>query len=160
MNCRNATIADLEVIHQVETVCFPPNEAASLTSLSKRLQVFPHHFWLLENEGQIIGFINGMVSNNKTISDDMFVQADLHNENGSWQSVFGLAVLPAFRRKGYAEKLIAHLIAIAKGQNRTGVTLTCKEYLIPYYKKLGFVDLGVSQSVHGGEVWHDMVMEF
>ena len=160
MNFRNATIDDLASIHQIETVCFPPNEAASLDSLSKRLQVFPHHFWLLEDEGQVIGFINGMVTDNKTIADEMFKQAELHNENGSWQSVFGLAVLPEFRRKGYAEKLINHLIQKSKEQNRKGITLTCKEHLIPYYQKLGFVDVGLSKSVHGGAVWHDMIIEF
>ncbi|HYH15481.1 MAG TPA: GNAT family N-acetyltransferase [Flavisolibacter sp.] len=160
MNFRKATIEDLASIHHIEDVCFPPNEAASFDSLSKRLQVFPHHFWLLEDEGQLIGFINGMVTNNKTIADEMFKQANLHDDKGSWQSVFGLAVLPAFRRKGYAEKLINHLIEKAKEENRKGVTLTCKEYLIPYYKKLGFADLGVSKSVHGGEVWHDMTITF
>lgn len=160
MTIRNATINDLEAIHHLESACFPLNEAASLDSFSKRLQVFPHHFWLLEDEGQLIGFINGMVTNSETIADEMFAHADLHNENGSWQSIFGIAVLPAFRRKGYAEKLINHLIEKAKEQNRKGITLTCKEYLIPYYKKLGFVDLGISQSVHGGEVWHDMTIKF
>ncbi|ANE50897.1 GNAT family N-acetyltransferase [Flavisolibacter tropicus] len=160
MKFRNATLDDLESIHQIETVCFPPNEAASFDSFSKRLQVFPNHFWLLEDEGQLIGFINGMVTSNKTIVDEMFANADLHNENGSWQSIFGIAVLPAFRRKGYAEKLINHLIEKSKEQNRTGVTLTCKDYLIPYYKKFGFIDLGISKSVHGGEVWHDMIIKF
>ena len=160
MNFRNATIADLGSILHIEKACFPPNEAASLDSLSKRLQVFPQHFWLLEDEGQLIGFINGMVTDHKTIVDEMFKQAELHNENGSWQCVFGLAVSPTFRRKGYAEKLINHLIQKSKEQKRKGITLTCKEHLIPYYQKLGFVDLGISKSVHGGAVWHDMIIEF
>ena len=160
MTFRNATITDLAAIHRLENECFPPNEAASLETLSNRLQVFPHHFWLLENEGQLIGFINGMVTDNKTIVDEMFTHTHLHNENGSWQSVFGLAVAPAYRRQGYAEMLINHLIKRAKAQNRKGITLTCKAYLIPYYKKLGFTDTGLSASVHGGEVWHDMVMAF
>ncbi len=160
MNFRNATLDDLASISEMENVCFPPNEAASFASLSKRLQVFPNHFWIFENEGKIIGFINGMVTNNKTIIDEMFTNADLHDEEGAWQSVFGLAVSPDYRKSGYAGKLINHLIEQSKEQNRAGLTLTCKEYLIPYYRRFGFEDAGVSASVHGGEVWHDMILMF
>ena len=41
-----------------------------------------------------------------------------------------------------------------------GVVLTCKEKLVPYYAKFGFVDEGVSQSAHGGVVWHQMRRTF
>jgi ribosomal protein S18 acetylase RimI-like enzyme len=160
MNFRNATIKDLETINVIENICFPPNEAASSESFTKRLQVFPNHFWILENEGNIIGFINGMITDNEKIVDEMFENAELHNENGKWQSVFGLAVSPEYRKSGYAGQLINHVIQKSKEQNRTGITLTCKEYLIPYYQKFGFTDLGISGSVHGGEIWHDMTIRF
>lgn len=160
MNFRNATIKDLEEINAIENQCFPPNEAASFESLSKRLKVFPNHFWILENDSKMIGYINGMVTNNKTIHDEMFANVELHDENGSWQSVFSLAVSPEYRNSGHAAQLIHHLIEKCKEQKRKGITLTCKEYLISYYNKFGFVDLGISKSVHGGEIWHDMVLEF
>ena len=160
MTIREATPEDLNAIHALENVCFPENEAASLFSFSQRLAVFPHHFWLLEEEDQLIGFINGMVTHRDTISDDMFAEAALHDDQGSWQSIFGLAVSPQHRKKGYAERLIRHLISVAKQQRRKGVSLTCKEYLIAYYEKLGFCNDGLSQSVHGGEVWYDLKAEF
>lgn len=37
-----------------------------------------------------------------------------------------------------------------------GIVLTCKERLLPFYAKFGFVDEGVSASVHGNVVWHQM----
>ena len=37
-----------------------------------------------------------------------------------------------------------------------GVVLTCKENMIPFYEQFGFVDEGVSESEHGGVVWHQM----
>lgn len=160
MNFRNATIEDLEEINLIENSCFPPNEAATFESLSKRLKVFPNHFWILENNDNIIGYINGMVTNNKTINDEMFANVELHDEHGSWQSVFSLAVSPEYRNNGHAAQLINHLIEKSKEQKRVGITLTCKEYLISYYNKFGFVDLGISKSVHGGEIWHDMILEF
>ncbi|MCP2028451.1 ribosomal protein S18 acetylase RimI-like enzyme [Flavobacterium sp. HSC-32F16] len=160
MNFRNAVIADLAAINEIENACFPPNEAAGLHRISNRLDVFPQHFWLLEDHGQILGFINGMVTSNKRLIDEMFNNTGLHNENEKWQAVFGLAVSPEYQKKGYAGKLIHHLIAKSKEQNRAGITLTCKDYLISYYQKFGFEDLGISASVHGGEVWHDMLITF
>lgn len=157
---RNATIADLSEINTIENLCFPSNEAASSETLEKRLRVFPQHFWLLEKDGQVLGFINGMVTDHETIIDEMFKNVDLHNEKGKWQSVFGLAVSPDHRNNGYAAQLINHLVSKSKEQNRIGVTLTCKNYLVDYYKKLGFLDQGISASVHGGEIWHDMTLRF
>lgn len=155
---RNATIADLEAINEIEKVCFPPNEAASLSSLFKRLQVFPQHFWLLEIDHTVVGFINGMVTEHETIIDEMFNDAELHDEKGIWQSVFGLAVSPEYRKKGYAESLIRYLTDRIKEQGRTGITLTCKTHLVAYYEKLGFKNLGISSSIHGGEIWYDMTL--
>ena len=44
----------------------------------------------------------------------------------------------------------------AKLKGRQGVILTCKEHLIKYYEKFGFVNEGVSASTHGGVVWYQM----
>lgn len=156
---RNPVLDDLQTIYSIENLCFPVDEAASLYTFYERLKFFSKHFWLLEIEGEIVGYINGMVSNQKTIEDEMFQKADLHDENGIWQSVFGLAVKQEYRKKGYAAKLLEYMIAQAKEQHRAGVTLTCKEHLLTYYKKFGFTDLGISSSMHGGAVWHDMVLE-
>ena len=38
--------------------------------------------------------------------------------------------------------------------------LTCKEKLIPFYEGFGYVNCGVSKSVHGGAVWYDMELDF
>lgn len=159
MTIRNATPNDLEKIHEIETACFPANQAASLASFAARLKVFPQHFWLLEAEGKVVGLINGMVTDHETINDAMFGDANLHDEAGSWQSVFGLAVLPEYQNRGYAGALINHLVAVAKQQHRKGLILTCEKHLIPYYEKFGFVNLGLSGSVHGGDVFYDMKKE-
>lgn len=160
MKLRIATLTDLDAITALENVCFPPNEAASRNSFIQRLQSFPDHFWVLEINGTLAGFINGMVTNNEMIIDEMFANARLHDDDGKWQSVFGLAVAPEYRKQGHAERLIRHLIEKAKADGRLGVTLTCKEYLVPYYEKFGFTDKGISSSVHGGEVWRDMTNRF
>ena len=52
------------------------------------------------------------------------------------------------------------MIKRAKEQGRKGLILTCKDRLIHYYEKFGYVNMGVSRSVHGGAVWYDMILEF
>ncbi len=53
-----------------------------------------------------------------------------------------------------------YLIEDAGKRGRKGLILTCKDRLIHYYEKFGYVNLGVSESVHGGAVWYDMLLEF
>ena len=48
----------------------------------------------------------------------------------------------------------------AKAQGRKGLVLTCKDHLVHYYAKFGFVNEGVSGSEHGGVVWNQMRLEF
>lgn len=161
MTIRPARTEDLAAIIAIEEQCFPPAEAATAQSLTARLAAFGDRFLVAQNaDGALIGFINGSITDNRTISDNMFDDITLHNPQGAYQSVFGLDVLPAYRRQGVAAALLENLIALAKEGGQKGVTLTCKDHLIHYYSKFGFENLGISQSVHGGAVWYDMVLEF
>lgn len=145
---------------EIEAVCFPKEEAASLESFKERLAYFGDCFLAAELDGQVIGFINGMVTDRQTIEDRMFEDASLHKPDGPWQSVFGLDVLPEYRNKGYAAALMQAFIDKARKEGRKGCILTCKEKLIHYYSKFGYVNKGLSESQHGGAVWYDMVLEF
>ena len=90
------------------------------------------------------------------LTDEMYEKASMHNERGAWQMIFGLNTLPAYRCQGYAAILVHEVIKAAKEQGRRGVVLTCKEKLVHYYAKFGFVDEGISGSTHGNVVWHQM----
>ena len=157
---RAAKFQDAQMLSQIEAVCFPKSEAAGLASFEARLKSFGNCFLIAEMDGKIIGFINGMVTDRETIVDEMFEDASLHKENGMWQSVFGLDVLPEYRCRGVAAELMQAFIAKAQKEGRKGCILTCKERLIAYYSKFGYVNKGVSESQHGGAVWYDMLHEF
>lgn len=160
MNIRMAKIDDLGAITAVEAKCFPQAEAASEAAIKNRLSVFPNHFWLLEKDGELIAFVNGMVSDERSLADEMYENAELHNEAGKWQMIFGVDTKKEYRRQGCAKQLLKRVIADAKEQNRLGLVITCKEELIPYYSKFGFIDEGISESEHGGAVWHQMRLTF
>lgn len=160
MKIRTAVLSDLPAITAVEAACFPPAEAATEKDLQARLSVYPGHFWLLEEEGKLVGFIDGMVTDEPTIRDEMFEDAGMHNEKGAWQAVFGVNTVPAYRRRGCAARIMERVIADAKAQGRRGCILTCKEKLLHYYEKFGYRNEGKSKSVHGGAVWYDMRLTF
>ena len=157
---RKAEEMDLQAIAYVEAECFSEAERASFEVLRERIKVFENHFLVLTQQEEIIGFINGMVTNDQTISDPMFADTSLHNERGDWQSIFGLDVLPAYRKQGYGGMLMKALVSQAKQEKRKGLILTCKEPLIGYYETFGYRNMGISKSVHGGAVWYDMELKF
>jgi len=157
---RKATMADLDVVTAIEAACFPAAEAASRESFAHRLAVYPQHFWLLERDGQVISFINGMTSDEATIRDEHFADASLHHEAGAWQMIFGVNTLPEYRRQGCAGRVMERVIADARAEGRRGCVLTCKEEKIHYYAGFGYRSEGISLSEHGGAVWYDMRLVF
>jgi ribosomal protein S18 acetylase RimI-like enzyme len=160
LNIRQATINDLDTVTSIEEICFPKAEAATRESFEARLKAFDESFLVAELDGKMVGFINGSVINEKVILDEFYSDTSFHNPNGDYQSIFGLDVLPEYRARGIAAELVKALIEVARKAGRKGLTLCCKEQKIPYYSKLGFVDIGKSESEHGHAVWYNMVLLF
>ena len=161
MHIRTAAMADLAAVTAVEAACFPTAEAATEKDFADRLAVYPDHFWLLEEEdGTLVSFVNGLVTDEPILRDEMYADASFHNEGGAWQMIFGVNTLPAYRKRGLAGQVLERVIAGARAQGRKGCVLTCKDKLIHYYEKFGFQNEGVSESVHGGVVWYDMRLTF
>ena len=160
MEIRTAALQDLDAVAAVEAACFPAAEAATKEEFAERLRYYGSHFWLMFDGGNLIGFVDGMVTDQADLTDDLYEQAALHNERGAWQMIFGVNTLPAYRRQGVAAALIRRAIDDARAQGRTGLVLTCKDQLVHYYAKSGFVSEGVSVSTHGGVVWYQMRLTF
>jgi len=160
MEIRYATKDDLKAIAAVEAECFPPAEAADEAEFEKRLAYYAGHFWLLFDGEKLVGFVDGMVTDEADLTDEMYEHASMHQEDGAWQMIFGVNTIPAYRRRGCAELLLRRAIEDARNQGRKGLVLTCKDKLIHYYAKLGFVEEGVSESVHGGVRWYQMRLTF
>lgn len=153
---RTALASDLEAIVQLEACCFPESEAAGRDDFSERIRVFGKHFYLLETDGKIVSIVNGMVSNLSNLTDEMYHNTDLHDENGKWQMIFGVETHPEYKGRGYAGILLRYAIETAEKEKRKGLVLTCKKELIPFYEKFGFVNEGLSDSAHGNAVWYQM----
>ena len=160
MEIRKGTLKDLEAIAAAEAACFPAAEAATAEEFAGRLQQYGNHFWLLWEGERLLAFVDGFCTDWPDLTDEMYADASLHRENGAWQMIFGVNTIPACRRQGYAGQLLQQAIADARAQGRKGLVLTCKEALVHYYAKFGFVNEGVSGSTHGGVVWYQMRLKF
>ena len=160
MLIRTATIEDLDAVTTVEAECFPPSEAATRADFEHRLSHYGDHFWLMFDESKLIAFVDGMVTDAADLTDEMYERAELHKDSGAWQMIFGVNTIPEYRKHGYAGDLIKRAISDAKAQGRKGLVLTCKDKLIHYYAKFGFVNEGVSASVHDNVTWYQMRLTF
>ena len=153
---RTARMEDLGALAELEALCFPPAEAASRETLEERLRIYPDRFLLLTDGDQILSFVNGFTTDLPDLTDEMYTDPALHDPKGAWQMIFGLDTRPDVRGRGLAGMLIRRYISDAGAQGRKGLVLTCKESLLSYYSGFGFRDEGISGSVHGGAVWHQM----
>lgn len=160
MEIRTATIADLTQIAAVEAECFPAAEAATKEEFAERIKYYGNHFWLMFEGEKLIAFVDGFVTDKPDLTDEMYEQAEMHDENGAWQMIFGVNTIPAYRKHGYAGQLLQCAIEDARKRGRKGLVLTCKEKLIAYYAKFGFENEGISESVHGNVTWYQMRYKF
>ena len=160
MIIRRATLDDLDAISQLEAACFPESEAATREQFAGRLAHYASHFWLMLDGEKLIAFVDGLVTDEDTLTDEMYAHPEMHNESGKWQMIFGVDTLPEYRRKGCASELMRRAIHDSREQGRLGLVLACKADLVSWYTKLGFVSEGVSGSVHGGAVWYQMRLRF
>lgn len=162
LTIRHVTVDDADELSAIESACFPPAEAASATAIRERLAVHPECFWLLcdAGSGVIISFINGFATDDRDLDDDMYDEPSRHDPHGAWQMIFGVDTAPAWQHRGFASRLMRHVIADARAAGRKGLVLTCKDRLIGFYARFGYADEGISDSTHGDVVWHQMRLAF
>lgn len=161
MRIRTAQMDDVDAVAAVEKECFPPAEAATREEFAERILHYGNHFWLMFDGDKLAAFVDGFVTDAQDLTDEMYERADMHNEAGAWQMIFGVNTMPEYRRRGLAGELIRCAIDNAGEAGRKGLVLTCKDELVHYYAGFGFKDEGITdKSTHGNVAWHQMRLEF
>lgn len=158
---RNIHADEAETATQIEAACFPPNEACVLPIMKERVRLAPDLFLVAADKktGQMVGFINSIATNERTLRDEFFTEPALHDPNGKNVMILSVAVLPEYRHQGLAREMMRSYLSRETDRNRQMIVLTCLEGKVKMYKKFGFRDLGASDSEWGGEQWHEMVCE-
>lgn len=82
-----------------------------------------------------MSFVNGLVTDQPDLTDEMYEKADMHQEDGAWQMIFGVDTDPHRRKQGLAGQVLEKFIDAAQKEGRQGVVLTCKDRLVHYYAK-------------------------
>ena len=145
----------------IEQICFPPHEACSEKSMSERIRKVPELFMVAVDKqtGKIAGFLNGIATDEEQFRDEFFTDADLYNPKGKNVMLLGLDVLPEHRGQGLAREIINQYRKREQENNRSKLILTCLESKVEMYLKMGFCDLGISNSTWGNEEWHEMSLD-
>lgn len=120
MEIRIAGTEDIAALTAVEAECFPPAEAATAQEFVERVRHYGNHFWLLYEGDKLISFVDGFVTDEADLTDEMYENAAMHNEDGAWQMIFGVNTLPEYRKHGYAGQLLRRAIDDARQQHRKG----------------------------------------
>jgi ribosomal protein S18 acetylase RimI-like enzyme len=159
MIIRQVEEKDLNQLITLENKGFTPAEAASKDAFITRINTIPDTFIIAQENEEIIGYVNGPVISAPFITDDLFKKTISNPEAGGHQSILGIVVNPNHHHKGIASMLLREFEKQAQDKQRLTVTLTCKEELIPFYEKNGYVNQGVAESQHAGVQWFNMSKE-
>lgn len=147
---------DLDRCFEIEKASYAGDEAATKEKILKRIKVYPEGFIVLENNKEIIGFINSGATHKVALSDDEFKELIGHEPSGKHIVIMSVVVHPSYQGKGMAGKLMESFIETMKQSDKTDIFLICQTELIDMYTKYGFIYLGQSDSDHGGLSWHEM----
>lgn len=156
LNIRRVNEQDINRCYEIETVSYGGDEAASKEKILKRIRTYPEGFTVLENEREIIGFINAGATDNVVLSDEEFKELIGHDPNGKKIVIMSVVVHPDYQGQGMAGKLMDDFIGRMKRMGKEEIYLICQKELIGMYAKYGYQDLGPSDSDHGGLSWHEM----
>lgn len=142
----------------IEQICFPSNQACRESDMKDIVSAAPELFLVAEDKetGKIAGFLNGISTNEHRFRDEFFTDAGLHERDGKNVMLLGLDVLPEYRGQGLGRELVHQYLQREREKKRQEIVLTCLEPKVRMYKKFGFADRGIANSVWGGEEWHEM----
>lgn len=157
---RNVLPTEGDEVSEIENICFPPNEACAEKNMKLRVANAADNFLVAYDPeaGKIAGFLNGVATDEAVFRDEFFTDITLHNPNGKNVMLLGLDVRPEYRGHGLATEIMRRYREREAEKGREMLVLTCLDNKVEMYKKMGYVDKGMSASVWGGEPWHEMTI--
>jgi ribosomal protein S18 acetylase RimI-like enzyme len=155
-NIRIVVEQDLDRCFEIESVSYSGDEAATREKILNRIKAYPEGFIVLENEKEIIGFINSGATHRVELSNEDFKELVGHDPEGEHVVILSVVVHPDYQGRGLASKLMKNFIDRMKALGKSDIYLICQAGLVDMYARYGFIDLGASDSNHGGLSWNEM----
>ncbi|KAH3686512.1 hypothetical protein WICPIJ_002510 [Wickerhamomyces pijperi] len=80
-----------------------------------------------------------------------------HIESSNTIGVHSIVISPDYQKRNLATLLLHDYIQkLSNQQVAEKISIIAKEYLLPFYSRVGFVKKGPSDCTHGGEEWFDL----
>ena len=155
---RTPTVADAERCYAIEIGAYEGDEAATLEKIRTRIAQYPQGFLILQNAGEIVGFINSGCAHEVVMSDEDFKELIGHDPAAPNVVIMSVVVDSVHQGKGYAKRLMDEFIARMKASGKQTIHLMCKQQHVALYQKMGYQYVKPSPSDHGGMAWHEMGM--
>ena len=143
---------------EMDRICFPPEEAKPMEIMCRFVQKIPEQFLAAVDRrtGKVAGYLCGISSDEAHFRDEFFTDLSFHDPAAQTVYLLGLDILPEHRGQGLAKELLRIYGIWSQVRGKHRMVLTAHEEKVGMYEKLGFADLGISNSVWGGGIWHEM----
>ncbi|MFL0800592.1 MAG: SDR family NAD(P)-dependent oxidoreductase [Agarilytica sp.] len=130
---RCAELSDLDVLCELETMCWPEGLAMARDVLGDRIKKNPAGQLLIEEEGSVLAVIYSQrILDAKNIEQEIFSTVDsLHNANGNVGQLLAVNVRPDMQHRRLGDQLLELMLQHCELQSEintvVGVT-RCKDY--------------------------------
>ena len=143
---------------EMDRICFPPEEAKPMEIMCRFVDKIPEQFLAAidRRTGKVAGYLCGISSDEEHFRDEFFTDLSFHDPAARTAYLLGLDILPEHRGRGLAKELLRIYGIWGRVRGKHRMVLTAHEEKVGMYEKLGFADLGISNSVWGGGIWHEM----
>jgi len=159
LSFRNAAPSDASRCYQIESCAYEGDEAATLEKISTRIAQYPQGFLILEDGGEVIGFINSGCAHEVVMSDEAFKELVGHSAEAPNVVIMSVVLDPAQQGKGHSTRMMDEFVRRMKALDKKTIHLMCKEQHVALYQRMGYRYVQPSPSDHGGMAWHEMVMD-
>src|SRR5450830_2163386 len=110
LSFRNAAPSDASRCYQIESCAYEGDEAATLEKISTRIAQYPQGFLILEDGGEVIGFINSGCAHEVVMSDEAFKELVGHSAEAPNVVIMSVVLDPAHQGKGYSRLLMTEFV--------------------------------------------------
>lgn len=156
---RTATPLDAGRCFAIETSAYEGDEAATLEKIATRIAMYAEGFLIMEQHGEVIGFINCGCAHDVVMSDEAFKELVGHDSNAPNVVIMSVVIDPAFQGRGYSSLMMRNFVERMKALGKRTIHLMCKERHVELYARMGYQYIKPSDSDHGGMAWHEMMMQ-
>lgn len=154
---RQVHVNDLDACARIEDECYN-KQGATRKRIERRIREYPEGFMVAVSGEKVAGFINSGCIHADDIKNENLKDLKGHDSSGKNRVIFSLAVRPCFQGMGISRLLMEKFILESRKVKKSLVLLICREHLISFYKRFGFVYRAPSIATYGGFTWHEMVL--